>query len=66
MISCTNRKAIEGYNIIKVEENTDSTSKYTVNSDQNASLFNWEKPAFFAKKGLYNVGDTLKFCKWKH
>jgi hypothetical protein len=64
-IGCTNIASVEGGVVTKVEILDEKNSMYTSNGDYNhvSHLFNSEKPRFKAKKGLYNVGDTIKFYK---
>jgi len=64
LFSCSNWATIDGDIITKVEKYGDSTCIYTTNEDQIDNLsFNKEYPRFVAKKGLYNIGDTLKYTK---
>jgi len=61
LFSCDNRYNIEGETIINVELIDENYALYTTYGTS-VSL-NEENPTFKARKGLYNVGDTLKYSK---
>ncbi len=50
--------------ITNVQQYGDSQSLYSIaRSCGRVNSLNAEDPKFLAKKGLYNVGDTVKFTK---
>jgi len=63
LASCSNRQIVSGDVVMRIENAGDTTSSYTTNSQPNEGGFNLERPSFIAKKGLYNIGDTVKFYK---
>lgn len=58
--SCYNRKIVEGEVIIEIKHIDEKTSLYIVKGEGGGDV---EYPRFYARRGLYNVGDTVKFCK---
>lgn len=70
MFSCTRQNPLvtEGYTITNVRIYSDSMNIYTVDihypyPDNTFIPWNKQKPKFFARKNLYNIGDTVKFTK---
>ena len=62
LISCGSKSAQEGEIITAVEYYSETRSIYEV--DGKHQVFKEEDgPKFYARKGLYNVGDTLRYAK---
>lgn len=60
LVSCSNSATMEGRVVTNVKMLDDKTSIYTSKGSFESPLFD-ENPRFIARKGLYNVGDTIKF-----
>lgn len=61
MASCTTKAVLEGESITKVEYYSNELSIYSTTGFKYDYGLPLENPSFIAHKGLYNVGDTLKF-----
>jgi uncharacterized lipoprotein NlpE involved in copper resistance len=61
LVSCSNSATMEGRVVTNVKILDDKTSIYTSHGSFESPFD--EDPRFYAHKGLYNVGDTIKFTK---
>lgn len=62
-IGCKNTRMVDGFSVvINIESNGEVTNTYTV-ENYYIPAFGNENPKFLGRKGLYNVGDTVRFHK---
>lgn len=61
--ACQNKIIMDGEVAIKVEEYDETRNKYSTDGGYGGFPSEETSPSFVAPIGLYNVKDTVHFCK---